>query len=78
MCIVCKYLLTAGLREQNINVTQLWPGILKFSRVGDYPSGLHVFQSRFNIIFGEVLIHEIPIILGKQMSQTCFTLHNKK
>jgi len=31
MCIVCKYLLTAGLREQNINVTQLWPGILKFS-----------------------------------------------
>jgi len=32
MCIGCKYLLTAGLREQNINVTQLWPGILKFSR----------------------------------------------
>ena len=25
---ICKYLLTAGLREQNINVTQLWPGIL--------------------------------------------------
>ena len=35
MGIVCKYLLTAGLREQNINVTQLWPGILKFSRNGD-------------------------------------------
>ena len=32
MSIVCKYLLTAGLREQNINVTQLWPGILKFSQ----------------------------------------------
>ena len=32
MCIVCKYLLTAGLREQNINVMQLWPGILKFSQ----------------------------------------------
>ena len=31
MCIVCKYLLTAGLREQNIDVTQLWPGIQKFS-----------------------------------------------
>ena len=29
---ICKYLLTAGLREQNINVTQLWPGILKFSQ----------------------------------------------
>ena len=77
MCIaICKYLLTAGLREQNINVTQLRPGILKFSR--DYPSGLHVFQSRFNIIFGEVLIHEILIILGKQTSQRCFSLHNKK
>ena len=33
MCIVSKYLLTAGLRERNINVTQLWPGILKFSRM---------------------------------------------
>ena len=31
MCIVYKYLLTAGLREQYINATQLWPGILKFS-----------------------------------------------
>ena len=30
MCIVCKYWLTAGLQEQNINVTQLWPGIVKF------------------------------------------------
>ena len=29
---ICKYLLTAGLREQAFNVTQLWPGILKFSR----------------------------------------------
>ena len=28
---ICKYLLTAGLREQAFNVTQLWPGILKFS-----------------------------------------------
>ena len=28
---ICKYLLTAGLREQNFNVTELWPGILKFS-----------------------------------------------
>ena len=33
-CIVYKYLLTAGLQEQNINVTQLWPGILKFSLFG--------------------------------------------
>ena len=23
---ICKYLLTKGLREQNIYVTQLWPG----------------------------------------------------
>ena len=30
---ICKYLLTAGLREQAFNVTQPWPGILKFSRV---------------------------------------------
>ena len=30
---ICKYLLTAGLREQAFNVTQLWPGILKFSRI---------------------------------------------
>ena len=29
---ICKYLLTAGLREQAFNVTQLWPGILKFSQ----------------------------------------------
>ena len=28
---ICKYLLTAGLREYNFNVTQSWPGILKFS-----------------------------------------------
>ena len=28
-----QILLTAGLREQNINVTQLWPGILKFSQI---------------------------------------------
>lgn len=27
---ICKYLMNAGLREQNINVTQSWPGILKF------------------------------------------------
>ena len=31
---ICKYLLTAGLREQAFNVTQLWPGILKFSPDG--------------------------------------------
>ena len=29
MGIVCKYLLTAGLLEQSINVTQLWQGILR-------------------------------------------------
>ena len=27
---LCKYLSTAGLGEQNINVTQSWSGILKF------------------------------------------------
>ena len=30
---ICKYLLTAGLREQAFNVTQSWPGILKFSQL---------------------------------------------
>ena len=29
---ICKYLLTVGLREHAFNVTQSWPGILKFSR----------------------------------------------
>ena len=29
---ICKYLLTAGLREQAFNVTQSLPGILKFSK----------------------------------------------
>ena len=28
---ICKYLLTAGLREQNIDVMQSWPGILQSS-----------------------------------------------
>ena len=28
---LCKYLSTAGLREQNINVTQSWLGILESS-----------------------------------------------
>ena len=31
---ICKYLLTAGLREQVFNVTQSWPSILKFSPSG--------------------------------------------
>ena len=33
---ICKYLLTAGLREQAFNVRQSWPGVLKFSRNGFY------------------------------------------
>jgi len=37
MCIVCKYLLNVGLREQIINVTQLGPGILKFRATSEYP-----------------------------------------
>ena len=31
---ICKYLLTAGLREQAFNVTQSWLGILKFKNSG--------------------------------------------
>ena len=39
---ICKYSLTAGLLEQEINVTQSWPGILKFRQLcylqRSYPS----------------------------------------
>ena len=36
---ICKFRLTAGLREQAFDVPQSWPGILKFSQTGSL--GVH-------------------------------------
>ena len=43
---ICKYLLTAGLREHAFNVTQSWPGILKFSP-GENTLSKHRFRAGF-------------------------------
>ena len=48
---ICKYLLTAGLREQAFNVTQLWPSIMKFSHSLDRIILLEsIYSSVFNVL----------------------------
>ena len=58
-----QILFTAGLREQNINVTQLWSGILKFSRSGVYCFGrFGGFASFGRFVFVVLMVPLVPIV----------------